>query len=247
MLLTQLIIIQIVTFVALVFFLRKLLYTEASIEVKRLQKLNADNEKKAEELRELAEQAHAKYDAKLKTAEEDVRQLRESAQKDIEKRQIQAVEAAEAEAERILAQARNAREKMKEEIKNELEQNVVNFACAVVRSAFDEKSYKHIHDGLEEDIVAHLASIDEHKIVDTVNVIEITTAFALKPQDQEKIKEIIGGKVSRKLDIREKIDTGLIAGMLIKIGNLIIDGSLANRIEEVRKKMGKEDNAEANT
>ncbi|MEI8349085.1 MAG: F0F1 ATP synthase subunit delta [Candidatus Omnitrophota bacterium] len=243
MLLAQLIIIQIVTFVALVFFLRKLLYTEANVEVKRLQRLSAENEKKAEELRKQIEQARMEYEIKLKKAEEEARLLKEAAQKEIEKHQAQAIEVAKEEAERILAQARNTKEKMKEEIKNELEQSVISFACTVVRAAFEEKSYKHIHDELLSDIISHLDSIDEHKITDTVSVIEVTSAFTLKPDEQEKIKTAIAEKASRKLDIKEKIDNSLIAGVLIKIGNLIIDGSLANRIEEVRKKMGREDHA----
>jgi len=241
MLLAQLIIIQIVTFVALVFFLRKLLYTQANVEVKRLQSLSAENEKKAEELRKQTEQARMEYEIKIKKAEEEAKLLKEAAQKEIEKQQAQTIASAKEEAERILAQARNTREKMKEEIKNELEQSVISFACAVVRSAFEEKSYKYIHNELLGDIIAHLDSVDEHKIADNANVIDVTTAFTLTAQEQESIKTAFARKASRTLDLKEKIDKNLIAGVFIKIGNLIIDGSLANRIEEVRKKMGRED------
>lgn len=239
MLILQLIIIQVVTFIALVFVLRKLLFTEASLEVKRLQRLSEENEKRAEELRKKAEEAKREYEEKIKKAEEDTKRMEEEAQKEIERLHSQAVERAKAEAEKIISQARNSKEKMREEVKNELEEKAVYFACDLVKGAFDEKIYKNAHDELVDSIIHGLEHIDENKISDKVKVAEIVSPFPVNTQEKERIKKIISKKASRQIDLKEKLDKDLIAGAIVKIGDLIIDGSLSNRLEETRARLRK--------
>ena len=54
---------------------------------------------------------------------------------------------------KIISQARNSKEKMREEVKNELEEKVVSFACDLVKGAFDEKIYKNAHSELIDNII----------------------------------------------------------------------------------------------
>ena len=237
MLILQLIVIQVVTFIALVFVLRRLLFTEANMEIKRLQKLSGENEKKAEELRKKAERAKAEYEEQLKKAEEDVRQVREKAQKEIEKQQAQVMEGAKIEAEKIIAHARDSKDKIREEIKAELEEKSIDFACDLVKNAFDEKIYKNAHDELLDGIIQEFERIDKNKISDKVKVAEIISPFPVNKGVKEKIKKLISRKASRQIDLNEKIDKDVVAGAIIKIGDLIIDGSLANRMEEARVRL----------
>jgi F0F1-type ATP synthase delta subunit len=239
MLIFQLLLIQIVTFAALVFVLRKLLFTEANSEVKRLKVLNEENEKKAEELRQKVAQAQAEYEEKLKKAEEDIRRLKEEAQKEIENRHNEAVQRAKEEAEKIITQARNSKEKMRQEIKLELEGQMVGCACDLVKVSFDERFYKNIHEELMASIIDGLNHIDENKISAQLEHAQVVSPFSLTPEQKQEIKKIISKKASRPMDIKEEADKELIAGAVIKLGNLIIDGSLANRLEEARQRMGK--------
>jgi len=239
MLIVQLIIIQVVTFVVLVFVLRKLLFAEANTEVKRLQNLNEENEKKAEELKKKAEARELEYKERLKKDEENARRIKEDAEKEIEKQHSQAVERAKIEAEKIISQARNSKEKMREEVKNELEEKAVSFACELVKGVFDEKIYKNAHSELIDNIIHGLENIDESKISDKVKSAELTTPFPISAEETQRIKNIITKKASRQIDLKEKMDKGLIAGVIIKIGDLIIDGSLSNKLEETRVRLRK--------
>ena len=239
MLILQLIIVQVVTFIALVFVLRRLLFTEASSQVKRLKALNAENEKKQEELRKKIAEQEAEYNDKIKKAEEDARRVKEDAMREIEKQRAQAQEKAKEEAEKIISQARNGKEKMREEINAELEEKAVSFACTLVKEVFDEKIYKNAHDELVDGIIRGLESIDAKKISHKVNTAEITSPFSLGAQEKDKIKKVLSKKADRTIDLKEKEDKDLIAGVVIKIGDLVIDGSLANRLDEAKQRLGK--------
>ena len=57
MLITQLIIIQVITFMALVFVLRKIMYSASFMETKRLQQLSQENERRTRELAKKIEEA----------------------------------------------------------------------------------------------------------------------------------------------------------------------------------------------
>ena len=57
MLLIQMIIIQVVTFAALVLVLRKIMYSTSFMETRRLQKLNQENTQKAMELAKRIEES----------------------------------------------------------------------------------------------------------------------------------------------------------------------------------------------
>jgi F-type H+-transporting ATPase subunit b len=235
----QLIIVQVVTFIALVFVLRKLLFTEASSQVKRLKALNAENEKKQEELKKKIEGQEAEYNARIKKAEDDAGRVKEEAMKEIEAQRSQAQERAKEEAEKIISQARNNKEKMREEIRAELEEKATHFACSLVKEAFEEKTFENAHNELFSGVTGGLEQIDEKKISHKVTAAEITTAFPLGAQERDKIKKVLSTKAGRALELKEKEDKALIAGVIIKIGDLIIDGSLANRLEETRARMGK--------
>ena len=239
MLIFQLIIVQVVTFIALVFVLRRLLFTEASLQVKRLKALNAENEKKQEELRKKIAEQEAEYNDKIKKAEEDAMRVKEDAMREIEKQRAQAQERAKEEAEKIISQARNGKEKMREEINAELEEKAVSFACTLVKEAFDEKIYKNAHDELVDGIIHGLEQIDAKKISHKVNTAEITSPFSLGAQEKDKIKKILSKKADRTIDLKEKEDKDLIAGVVIKIGDLVIDASLANRLDEAKQRLGK--------
>jgi len=239
MLLIQLIILQIITFTALVLVLKKLLYAETASQVKRLQNLNAENERIAEDLRKKIEQAENEYEDKLRKAEEEAKQVKEEAQKEIEKLHAQTIEGANEEADRIVSQARSLKEKMKEEIRSELEEEVAELACNLIKNAFDEKMWKNTHSDLMEGLISGLGHVDKNKISNKITSAEISTPFILSQHDKDKIKWLISEKVSHEVDLKEEIKRDLIAGAIIKIGNLIIDGSLSNRLEEAKEKLKK--------
>jgi F-type H+-transporting ATPase subunit delta len=77
--------------------------------------------------------------------------------------------------------------------------------------------------------------------------VEVTSATELKPEVLERLKQSLGKNVGGIADIRVTIDPKLIGGMVVRIGDTQIDGSVAtqlNRIEE-QLKQGRQVKAES--
>ena len=69
-----------------------------------------------------------------------------------------------------------------------------------------------------------------------VNV-ELISSQELNDSDIKKIKDEITENFGSKINLEYKVDKNLLAGMKIKIGSLMIDNSLKNKLLQLKKEM----------
>ncbi|AKC60190.1 F0F1 ATP synthase subunit delta [Blochmannia endosymbiont of Camponotus (Colobopsis) obliquus] len=67
--------------------------------------------------------------------------------------------------------------------------------------------------------------------------IKITSACPLNKDQLTKITNIMEKKLSKTVQLMCKIDKAIIAGIMINIGNTVIDGSILNRLEHLKKSL----------
>lgn len=65
--------------------------------------------------------------------------------------------------------------------------------------------------------------------------VELTTAFELADDQQEQLAKALGEKLKRKVNVRAQVDRELMAGVIVKAGDLVIDGSMRGRLEKLAK------------
>lgn len=65
--------------------------------------------------------------------------------------------------------------------------------------------------------------------------VELTTAFALDDSAEEQISQALTKKLSRKINLHSSVDQSLLAGAIIKAGDLVIDGSVRGRLEKLSR------------
>lgn len=65
--------------------------------------------------------------------------------------------------------------------------------------------------------------------------VELTTAIALDDESQTKLADALSSKLARKVNIQTTVDQRLLAGVIIKAGDLVIDGSMRGRLEKLAK------------
>ncbi|HRZ67813.1 MAG TPA: hypothetical protein P5521_06735, partial [Candidatus Omnitrophota bacterium] len=111
--LIPMIILQVVTFAALVFVLRKLMYSASADEAKRLKQMEEEYLRRTQDLAAKMESVDKEYRAKVTIAEEEARRLREEAKVEAEKIKEESLSKAHDESERIVNQAVNTRSKIK--------------------------------------------------------------------------------------------------------------------------------------
>ncbi len=66
---------------------------------------------------------------------------------------------------------------------------------------------------------------------------EVVTALPLDNADKERISRRLGEMIGRKVVIDAQVDPSVIGGFRAKIGDTLIDGSIRNRLESLRKRL----------
>lgn len=67
--------------------------------------------------------------------------------------------------------------------------------------------------------------------------IEVTTAVELEPAEAERIRQFVANLVQREVVMSAHVDEAILGGMVIQIGDRLMDGSTRSRLEELRKQI----------
>ncbi len=79
--------------------------------------------------------------------------------------------------------------------------------------------------------------VDEIDVINNRQRVKITTSAKLGTDMVQKIKDALAEKFKKVIILDEVIDPKIIGGVVIKVGDLIIDGSLAKDLRNIREKL----------
>jgi len=65
--------------------------------------------------------------------------------------------------------------------------------------------------------------------------VEITSAIALDQATTESLGKTIGERAGRKVTLAARVDPNILGGIIIRVGNSILDASIRNRLEQLRR------------
>ena len=231
--LIQLIIIQLLTFAAIVFVLKRLLYTETNREIRRLTKLKEENLEKQTELEQKISAAENIYKESLARTEGEARVIRVKTEEEARKLKTAMIDEAKAEAEQIVKTAFNAREKMREEIELGMRKRAPLLASQILKEVISPKAREVLHEELVKDVIAKIKKMEKTETKVKADRAEIVTAYPLQKAEKNELMQAVHGMFGREISFSEEEDERLAAGVIIKAGTLVIDGSLDNRMKQV--------------
>jgi F-type H+-transporting ATPase subunit b len=234
MLIMQLIVIQVVTFIALVFVMRKIMYSASMNETRRLQVLNEENSKKAQELALKIEDAQRQYRDKIALAENEIAKLKAQAKEDAVHLKEDILSKARQEAERIVAQALSSRQEIRLEIEAEMKEAGIEQSLGIIMAVLSSDNLRHLHETCLKEAIIEIEKIDGSNFRVTTSEGELVTPYEIDRETKEKIAGLLSGKADKKIVLREKIDRQIVAGITVKLGSMIIDGSLGGKLKEAR-------------
>ena len=67
--------------------------------------------------------------------------------------------------------------------------------------------------------------------------VEVVSAFDLADAARDKLAEALGKKLEREVKVRTSTDSNLLGGVLIRAGDLVIDGSVRGRLNKLAEAM----------
>ena len=67
--------------------------------------------------------------------------------------------------------------------------------------------------------------------------VEITSAIELDEATTEKLGRTIGERAGRTVTLATRVDPEIIGGIIVRVGNSILDASIRNRLEQLRRQV----------
>jgi ATP synthase F1 delta subunit len=67
--------------------------------------------------------------------------------------------------------------------------------------------------------------------------VEVTTAVALAAPSRERLLESVRVATGRRVELAERVDPAVIGGLVLRVGDTIADGSVRNRINQLRRRL----------
>jgi F-type H+-transporting ATPase subunit delta len=65
--------------------------------------------------------------------------------------------------------------------------------------------------------------------------VEVTSAVALDRETTESLGRTIGERAGRRVKLAAHVDPDILGGIVIRVGNSILDASIRNRLEQLRR------------
>lgn len=193
-------------------------------------RINAEARAAAEkEAAKIVAEAQAKAGQVVREASERA----ETAAKDIRA-------AAEAEAaktrEAALAEAEGERNRMLGDLRGQVAALAIAAAQKLVGEALDEKRQhaliNEFFSGVKSGKVVILESAD---LAGTAA--EVTSALPLTSDEQEIVKKEVLAKMGKQATVAFRVDPSILGGLIVKVGDKVLDGSVAAQLEGLRQSL----------
>ncbi len=69
--------------------------------------------------------------------------------------------------------------------------------------------------------------------------VEVTSAIELDPDTVEQIGAKIGERTGRRVQLESRVDPDILGGIVVRVGDRILDASIANRLDSLRKQVAR--------
>lgn len=232
MLLIQFVVLQIIVFAGVIYFLKKILYSDTQSAVNRLDHTYQELLGKQKELQQKIEQAEKEYKEKKDEAVQIAEKLKQEALEEIRKKEESTVKEAKAEADEMVKKARAACEKIRREIERDVQMKNLDYVSKLLNAAFNASLLETVHIQLINDFLGKEAELDFSNVSPELNVFTLKSPLAIPEAVKSKILALVKKKVGRAMECKEEEEKELIGGIALVFDTLVLDGSFANHIHD---------------
>ena len=198
---------------------------------------------------ERASQARAALEERLAHAEEEAAAIINSAEERIEAARRSLVEEAYKESERILEEAHDEERRLRQQALAESYDDILNVIIELSGTAIGRAAPPELHDHLVKrlrDSIYELGRSDIARVEDfrralgdRTPAVSIVTARSLTPEQQGVLVRTMTALADRHVDLEVKTDPALVAGVRVRVGDMLIDSSIAGDLAELREGVAK--------
>ncbi len=69
------------------------------------------------------------------------------------------------------------------------------------------------------------------------SVARVTTAVALTPDQERRLTDVLNRLYGRTIGLQVTVDPSVLGGLIVQVGDEVIDGSIAHRLEAAERRL----------
>jgi F-type H+-transporting ATPase subunit b len=148
--------------------------------------------------------------------------------------------AAEADAARKREEGQNEAERERERILGDLRSQVGALAIAAARKligdSLDEQRQHTLIDEFFSGVRAGRVAVLEQNGLSGASA-EVTSALPLTAEEKEAVRQDVLSRIGAQATVTFRVDPSILGGLVIRVGDKVLDGSVAGQLENLRQTM----------
>ena len=235
---------QIINFLILAAALYFLLFRPIMRGMREQEEKKDRAEQELEQNRSEVSSARSELEARLASTEDEAKRLITDAQEEAEALRQSLLEAAEQEAERLLAEAHSDAAQVQEQLVADFMDDLLDTITKVSSQVIGRITPQTSHDTMVQQMSDRIWEMgrSEMQRVDgfrralgtRVPTAFVTSAKPITAEQQALLVRTFAALADRQVNIDVKVNTELAAGLRVRLGDLIIDNSVAGQLKELR-------------
>ncbi len=232
-----LIVLLVVISVVMIMMLRMTLRSQVSNATTHLQELSQEYLKKQEELKAHLEGVDRQYQEQVAKTQAEIDRMRTQAEQEVEMERQRVITHAREEAERIVRQAMESRDAWRHELERSIERRAIDRACEWIRDMLSLEFRQQIHTQWWDELMQDgFAGLDRLCVEDGVQELLVRSAFPMTREQQQGLQHRLQARLNRSLTLREENDPTLVAGFVLMLGSVVIDGSMVSKVRKMAQR-----------
>lgn len=231
--LIQLLILQFVTFIGIIFLLRFLFSRHLKSALDRLNTLHEENLTKEEELNEELRRAKEESRAQIQQGKLEAEQIIEEAGKEAQRTHMDMEEQAKLQAEKIIVNGRLDAEKFKTSLIKDIQAQSIELASKMIAELLTETDKIALQYEFVNGIIQEISLLPKEQFNMQGNQVKVISSFPLLDRQRDEIKRVLAQKTGKEIELNQQLDPCLIGGLIVDLNGMIIDGTLKNKLQRI--------------
>ena len=153
--------------------------------------------------------------------------------KEAEAQKAKLLQETHVQAEELMQQADKSRQLLLDDIKDRIAREAVDKACELIQETLPEQFKLKVHEHwMEELMEGGFAQLERLKIPEDIKEVKIISAFALNEGQRKNLTKKLKEALGKDITLKEEVDPRVVAGFIIHVDSLVLDGSLKHKIQE---------------
>ncbi len=225
--------------------IRMLLLGTASRAVRRVRQVEDEVRKKEEDIRREIEEHERDFAEKKAETERQLQAQRDEARREAAHLKEKTVAEAKKESQKILEQAHKNEQKIRDQIARQMEEKAVEYGGRIFKLVFSDLLTGELNGLFNNELIDALNELEKGSITVDSKEAQVTVSHTMSDVQRARLEGVLREKFHKDVVLQEQVDDSLLAGLVLKMGSLEIDGSLRNRYQEAVQEVKKEAHHEA--